>query len=92
MGVKRYSLLIGIVVVSTSVGDRPGILITGHDLKDLEQLLDQTTGPDIDVYTHGEMLPANSYLAFKKYPHLRGNYGGAWYAQREEFESFTDSS
>ena len=77
-----------LTTVSTSVGDRPGILITGHDLKDLEQLLEQTDGLGIDVYTHGEMLPANSYPAFKRYPHLKGNYGGAWYAQKEEFESF----
>ncbi|MBO5669648.1 MAG: hydroxylamine reductase, partial [Candidatus Methanomethylophilaceae archaeon] len=77
-----------LTTVSTSVGDRPGILITGHDLKDLEQLLEQTDGLGIDVYTHGEMLPANSYPAFKKYSHLKGNYGGAWYAQKEEFESF----
>ena len=77
-----------ITSVTTKVGDRPGILITGHDLKDLEQLLDQTEGLGIDVYTHGEMLPANSYPAFKRYPHLRGNYGGAWYAQKDEFESF----
>ncbi|MBQ7406079.1 MAG: hydroxylamine reductase, partial [Candidatus Methanomethylophilaceae archaeon] len=66
----------------------PGILITGHDLKDLEMLLKQTEGKGIDVYTHGEMLPAHAYPEFKKYPHLVGNYGGAWYMQKEEFESF----
>ncbi|MBE6517920.1 MAG: hydroxylamine reductase [Thermoplasmata archaeon] len=74
--------------VSTKVGTNPGILITGHDLKDLEQLLEQTKGTGIDVYTHGEMLPANSYPAFKRYDNLKGNYGGAWYAQKDEFESF----
>ncbi len=77
-----------ITSVSTKVGDNPGILITGHDLKDLEQLLEQTKGTGIDVYTHGEMLPANSYPFFKKYDNLKGNYGGAWYAQKEEFTSF----
>ncbi len=74
--------------VKTGVGTRPGILITGHDLKDLEQLLEQTEGTGVDVYTHGEMLPANAYPAFKKYGNLAGNYGGAWYLQKEEFESF----
>ncbi len=77
-----------ITVVSTKAGDRPGILITGHDLKDLEQLLEQTKGTGVDVYTHGEMLPANAYPAFKKYDNLKGNYGGAWYAQKDDFESF----
>lgn len=74
--------------VKTGVGTRPGILITGHDLKDLEQLLEQTKGTGVDVYTHGEMLAAGSYPAFKKYDNLVGNYGGAWYLQKEEFESF----
>lgn len=74
--------------VKTGVGNNPGILITGHDLKDLEMLLKQTEGKGIDVYTHGEMLPAHAYPEFKKYPHLVGNYGGAWYMQKEEFESF----
>ncbi len=74
--------------VKTGVGKNPGILITGHDLKDLEQLLEQTQGTGIDVYTHGEMLPANAYPAFKRYGNLVGNYGGAWHKQKEEFESF----
>jgi len=73
-----------------NIGTRgnPGILISGHDLKDLKQLLDQTKGTGVDVYTHGEMLPANSYPEFKKYEHLVGNYGGSWWHQKEEFESF----
>jgi hydroxylamine reductase len=74
--------------VSTGVRGNPGILISGHDLKDLEELLDQTEGTGIDVYTHGEMLPANYYPAFKKYGHLVGNYGGSWWHQTNEFESF----
>jgi len=74
--------------VNISVRDRPGILISGHDLRDLEQLLEQTTGTGIDVYTHGEMLPANSYPAFKKYENFAGNYGNAWWKQSEEFEKF----
>ena len=74
--------------VNIGVGKRPGILITGHDLKDLEQLLEQTQGTGVDVYTHGEMLTASSYPAFKKYKNLVGNYGGAWYAQKEEFARF----
>ncbi len=77
-----------ITQVKTGVGSRPGILITGHDLRDLEQLLEQTRGTGVDVYTHGEMLPANAYPAFKKYDNLAGNYGGAWYLQKEEFGSF----
>lgn len=77
-----------ITKVRTGTGKNPGILITGHDLKDLEMLLEQTKGTGIDVYTHGEMLPANAYPAFKKYDNLVGNYGGAWYRQKEEFESF----
>lgn len=74
--------------VNIGVKDRPGILISGHDLKDLEELLDQTQGTDIDVYTHGEMLPAHYYPAFKKYDNLVGNYGNAWWQQRTEFASF----
>jgi len=77
-----------ITAVKTGVGRRPGILVTGHDLKDLEMLLEQSKGAGIDVYTHGEMLPAHAYPAFKKYPHLYGNYGGSWPHQREEFEQF----
>lgn len=74
--------------VNTGVRDNPGILISGHDLKDMEELLEQTRGTGIDVYTHGEMLPANYYPAFKKYDHLAGNYGGSWWHQNSEFESF----
>lgn len=77
-----------ITAVKTGVGRRPGILVTGHDLKDLEMLLEQSKGAGIDVYTHGEMLPAHAYPAFKKYPHFYGNYGGSWPHQREEFEQF----
>ncbi|MCI6643434.1 MAG: hydroxylamine reductase [Alloprevotella sp.] len=74
--------------VNIGVGTRPGILISGHDLHDMEQLLQQTEGTGVDVYTHGEMLPANFYPAFKKYKHFVGNYGNAWWQQREEFTSF----
>ncbi|WP_406662071.1 hydroxylamine reductase [Methanolobus sp. ZRKC3] len=74
--------------VNIGVGDKPGILISGHDLKDLEQLLEQTQGTGVDVYTHGEMLPANSYPAFKKYDNFFGNYGGSWWKQNVEFETF----
>lgn len=74
--------------VNIGVRGNPGILISGHDLKDLEELLKQTEGTGVDVYTHGEMLPANTYPAFKKYSHLTGNYGNAWWKQAEEFESF----
>jgi len=74
--------------VNIGVGTRPGILISGHDLKDIEQLLEQTEGTGVDVYTHGEMLPAHYYPALKKYKHLVGNYGNAWWKQREEFETF----
>jgi hydroxylamine reductase len=77
-----------ITAVKTTVGNRPGILITGHDLKDLEQLLEQSEESGVDVYTHGEMLPANAYPALKKYGHLYGNYGGSWWHQKEEFEKF----
>ena len=74
--------------VNIGVRGNPGILISGHDLKDLDELLKQTEGTGVDVYTHGEMLPANSYPAFKKYAHFVGNYGNAWWKQNEEFESF----
>ena len=74
--------------VNIGVGDKPGILISGHDLKDMEELLKQTEGTGIDVYTHGEMLPCNYYPAFKKYDHLKGNYGSSWFHQNKEFESF----
>lgn len=77
-----------ITKVNIGVGTKPGILISGHDLKDLEQLLEQTKGTGIDVYTHSEMLPAHYYPAFKKYDHFVGNYGNAWWKQKEEFESF----
>jgi hydroxylamine reductase len=77
-----------ITEVNIGVGKNPGILITGHDLKDMEELLKQTQGSGIDVYTHGEMLPANYYPAFKKYDHFVGNYGGSWWHQNTEFESF----
>lgn len=74
--------------VNIGVRNNPGILISGHDLKDMEELLKQTEGTGIDVYTHSEMLPANYYPAFKKYKHFVGNYGNAWWKQKEEFESF----
>ena len=74
--------------VNLGVGSRPGILISGHDLKDLEMLLEQTQGAGIDVYTHSEMLPAHYYPAFKKYGHFIGNYGNAWWQQKKEFASF----
>ena len=77
-----------ITEVNIGVKNNPGILISGHDLKDMEELLKQTEGTGIDVYTHGEMLPANCYPVFKKYPHFVGNYGGSWWHQNEEFESF----
>ena len=77
-----------ITKVNLGVRNNPGILISGHDLKDLEMLLEQTQGTGVDVYTHSEMLPAHYYPAFKKYPHFVGNYGNAWWNQREEFESF----
>jgi len=76
--------------VNIGVRDRPGILISGHDLRDLEQLLEQTMGTGVDVYTHGEMLPANSYPAFKKYDNFVGNYGSSWWKQNEEFEKFNE--
>ncbi|HIW48496.1 MAG TPA: hydroxylamine reductase [Firmicutes bacterium] len=77
-----------ITKVSLGVGKHPGILISGHDLRDLEMLLKQTQGTGVDVYTHCEMLPAHYYPAFKKYPNFRGNYGNAWWKQKEEFASF----
>ena len=77
-----------ITTVDLGVRKNPGILISGHDLRDLEMLLEQTAGTGVDVYTHGEMLPAHYYPAFKKYPHFAGNYGNAWWKQKEEFEAF----
>jgi len=77
-----------ITEVNIGVRNHPGILISGHDLKDMEELLKQTEGTGVDVYTHGEMLPANYYPAFKKYGHFAGNYGGSWWHQNDEFESF----
>lgn len=74
--------------VKTGVGKNPGILVSGHDLKDLEQLLIQTEGTGIDIYTHSEMLPSHAYPRFKKYAHLVGNYGNAWHRQLDEFETF----
>ncbi len=74
--------------VDLGVRPRPGILVSGHDLKDLDELLQQTDGSGVDVYTHGEMLPAQYYPAFKKYGHFAGNYGGSWYKQAGEFEAF----
>lgn len=98
MGVKTMALLDEantstyghpeVTAVDISVRDRPGILVTGHDLKDLEMLLEQTKDKGVDVYTHGEMLPCNAYPAFKKYDNLVGNYGGSWWHQKEEFDSF----
>lgn len=77
-----------ITKVNIGVGTRPGILVSGHDLRDLEMLLKQTQATGVDVYTHSEMLPAHYYPAFKKYPNFVGNYGNAWWKQKEEFESF----
>ncbi|HJC90211.1 MAG TPA: hydroxylamine reductase [Candidatus Mediterraneibacter excrementigallinarum] len=77
-----------ITKVNIGVGTRPGILVSGHDLRDLEMLLEQTQGTGVDVYTHSEMLPAHYYPAFKKYSNFIGNYGNAWWKQKEEFESF----
>lgn len=74
--------------VSTTVGNRPGILVSGHDLLDLQELLEQTQDAGIDIYTHGEMLPAHAYPELKKFPHLKGNYGGSWWHQNKEFASF----
>lgn len=77
-------------ITKVDIGTRknPGILISGHDLRDLEMLLEQTMDTGVDVYTHSEMLPAHYYPAFKKYPHFAGNYGNAWWKQKDEFESF----
>ena len=77
-----------ITKVNVGVRKNPGILVSGHDLRDLEMLLEQTQGTGVDVYTHSEMLPAHYYPAFKKYPNFVGNYGNAWWKQKEEFESF----
>ena len=77
-----------ITEVNIGVGKNPGILISGHDLKDIKQLLDQTEGTGVDVYTHSEMLPAHYYPELKKYKHLVGNYGNAWYLQTKEFNTF----
>lgn len=77
-----------ITKVNIGVGTRPAILISGHDLRDMEDLLKQTEGTGVDVYTHGEMLPAHYYPAFKKYDHFVGNYGGSWWKQNDEFEAF----
>ncbi len=77
-----------ITMVNTGVGTRPGILISGHDLRDMDELLKQTEESGVDVYTHCEMLPAHSYPAFKHYPHFIGNYGGSWWLQDREFDSF----
>ena len=77
-----------ITEVNLGVRNNPGILISGHDLKDMEELLKQTEGTGVDVYTHGEMLPCHYYPELKKYDHLVGNYGGSWWHQNQEFESF----
>lgn len=77
-----------ITTVDIGVGSNPGILVSGHDLRDMEMLLEQTQGTGVDVYTHSEMLPAQYYPAFKKYPNFKDNYGNAWWRQKEEFEMF----
>ena len=77
-----------ITTVDIGVGSNPGILVSGHDLRDMEMLLEQTQGTGVDVYTQSEMLPAQYYPAFKKYPNFKGNYGNAWWRQKEEFETF----
>lgn len=77
-----------ITTVNIGVGNRPGILVSGHDLRDMEMLLKQSEGKGVDIYTHSEMLPAHYYPAFKKYDHFVGNYGNAWWKQKEEFETF----
>ncbi len=77
-----------ITSINLGVGSNPGILVSGHDLKDLEELLKQSKNSGVDIYTHGEMLPAHSYPSFKKYDHLKGNYGGSWHEQKKDFESF----
>ena len=76
------------VTIAEGIQEGPGILVTGHDMVDLKALLEQTEGTGVNVYTHGEMLPAHMYPELKKYPHLKGNYGGAWQKQRKEFEAF----
>ncbi|MGI9570892.1 MAG: hydroxylamine reductase [Desulfobulbia bacterium] len=98
MGVKTMALLDKantdaygtpeISQVNIGVGGNPGILVTGHDLVDLEELLEQTKGQGVDIYTHSEMLPANYYPKLKKYPHLHGNYGNAWWLQKEDIANF----
>jgi len=77
-----------ITKVNIGVGKNPGILVSGHDLSDIEELLKKTQGTGVDIYTHGEMLPAHYYPELKKYSHLFGNYGGSWWKQKEEFEAF----
>jgi hydroxylamine reductase len=77
-----------ITKVKIGVGTRPGILVSGHDLKDFKELLEQSRDAGIDIYTHSEMLPANYYPEFKKYSHFHGNYGNAWWKQDSEFASF----
>ena len=77
-----------ITQVNIGVRNNPGILISGHDLRDLEDLLEQTKGTGVDVYTHGEMLPAHSYPKFKKYDNFVGNYGSSWWKQVDDFETF----
>lgn len=77
-----------ITPVPTVPRDRPGILITGHNLPDLKMLLEQSAESGVDIYTHGEMLPVHAYPAFSEYPDLAGNYGSSWWHQREEFERF----
>jgi hydroxylamine reductase len=77
-----------ITEINLGVGENPGILISGHDLKDLHELLEQTEGTGVDVYTHGEMMPGHTYPELKKFKHLRGNYGGAWWQQVDEFGPF----
>lgn len=77
-----------ITAVDTAAGNRPGILISGHDLLDLKELLEQSKDSGVDIYTHGEMLPAHYYPYFKQYKHFKGNYGNAWWKQKEEFEAF----
>ena len=77
-----------VTTVRTGVRDRPGILVSGHDLRDLHDLLEQTKGTGVDVYTHGEMLPAHYYPFFEKYDNLYGNYGGSWWTQGKEIEKF----
>ena len=91
-GVRGMALLdranTEITTVDIGVGSNQGILVSGHDLRDMEMLLEQTQGTGVDVYTHSEMLPAQYYPAFKKYPNFKGNYGNAWWRQKEEFEMF----